>query len=172
MIKKIIFTLIFSIFCSLSFNLFADQIVVNVGLSTVSGQPDYETDRFPLMIAFETKTLWRFSFTDTVFKHKDTSSSKIKAQVLGAESMWVYEISNEFSIIGAFGPGYYSVQTENQDGSGSTFGMMATGTFRFDFSESLFVEGAFHYRNVAVKIDDETVNGGYQGMMIGAGYTF
>jgi hypothetical protein len=172
MIKKLIITLVFSIYWLLPFNLFADQLLIGVGLSPQSGQPDYQTDRSPIMIAFETKTLWRFSYTDTAFKHKDDSSSKIKARILGAERMWIYEISKGFSLIGAFGPGYYSVRTENQDGSGIAFGMMATGTFRFELMDSIFIEGALQYRNVAVDIDDGTVDGGYQGLMFGGGYFF
>jgi len=172
MIKKLVVTVVLSSLCFLPFNLMADQFSFGVGLSTRSGQPNFETDRFPILVAFETITLWRFSFTDTAFQHEDEASTKIKAQILGAERMWVYEIDDGFSLIGAFGPGYYSVATEKPGGSGIAFGVMATGTLRFALSDNLFLDGALHYRNVAVKIDDESVNGGYQGLVIGGGYFF
>jgi len=86
--------------------------------------------------------------------------------------MWVHKIDEGFSLIGAFGPGYYSVKTEEPSGSGTAFGVLATGTLRFALSDKFFLEGALHYRNVAVKIDDESVNGGYQGLIIGGGYFF
>jgi len=172
MIKKLIVAVIFSSLCVLPINLMADQFSFGLGLSTQSGQPNFESDRFPILVAFETITLWRFSFTDTVFKHNDESSTRIKAQIIGAERMWVHEIDEGFTLIGAFGPAYYSVNTENPSGSGTAIGVMATGTLRFAFSDKLFFDGALHYRNVAVKIDNGSVNGGYQGFVIGGGYFF
>lgn len=172
MMKKIVVAIMFLSLCVIPFNLMADQLSFGLGLSTQSGQPDFQTDRFPIMIAFETITLWRFSYTDTAFKHDDDSATKINAKILGAEYMWIYEIEDGFSLIGAFGPGYYSVNTKNPNGSGSAFGVMATGTLRYALSDTLFLDGALHYRNVAVRIDDESVNGGYQGIVIGGGYFF
>ena len=170
--KKISIAIILLSFCLLPFHAFANQVLIGAGLTTESGEDKYDTERLPIMIAFETKTLWRFSFTDTAFEHETNTKSKIKGQILGAERMWVHKINDGFALIGGFGPGYFSIKTEEPDGSDTAFGIMATGTARFSIGSKIFIEAALHYRNVAVSIKDSSFNGGYQGMLIGLGYFF
>ncbi len=71
MIKKSFLLVFFVLLTVFPYNAFADQFLFGVGLMTESGQPDYDTDRFPIFVAYESKELWRFSFTNTAYEHKD-----------------------------------------------------------------------------------------------------
>lgn len=162
--------LLFLISALFSLSAYADQFYGGFGLNSTPGQPNMEENRIPISLAYETKTLWRFSLTDTVYQY--TSSSKaLKSQILCAERIWVYKIRPGFSLIGAFGPGYYMTKLDGA-GSGSSIGIAATGSVRYAMSEQVFFDAAMHFKNSAVPINDISVNGGYQGLFLNIGYFF
>jgi len=167
-IQNWILLLFISMLFSLSAN--ADQFYGGFGLNSTPGQPNMEENRLPISLAYETKTLWRFSFTDTSYKYTGAGGD-IKSQILCAERIWVYKIRPGFSLIGAFGPGYYMTKQDGL-GSGSSIGIAATGSVRYALSEQVFFDAAMHYKNAAVSINSYSVNGGYQGIFLNAGYFF
>jgi len=162
--------LLFLIAALFSFSVYADQFYGGLGFGTTPGQPNTEEDRFTLSVAYETKDLWRYSFTDAAFQYIG-GGGEIKSQILGAERLWVYKIKSGFSLIGAFGPGYYMTEIANS-GSGSAIGIVATGSLRFAMSAEIFLEASMHYKNAGVSIGNGSVNGGYQGLFFNVGYFF
>lgn len=155
-------------------SLWAEQFYAGLGLNPNSGQPDFVADGITnFNLAFETKNLWRFSLTNTSFKHKDDSKTKIKAMIFSAEQMWVYKINKGMTLIGAFGPGLFNGSGEgNADGSGTAVGLVATGSIRYAITSKVFASGALHYKNAAITNDKFVVDGGYTGLFVNVGYFF
>ncbi len=175
--KKKLLTLFVGLLLVAPFSLSANQAYIGLGLVPTSGQPDYIADGyFNINMAFETSTLWRFSFTNTSFMDKDEDSNKLKSMIFGAERMWVYKINTGKTLIGTFGPGLYSTTAEGAyDGSGMALGLIATGSFRFAITDKLFIGAAAHYKNAAVVLNDEmVVHGGYNlfSLFVNIGYFF
>jgi len=158
--------------------LVADQFFGGVGLNPASGQPNYVADGFMnINLAYESarKSLagWRFSYTMTNFKHRNSDTLKIKSQILAAEQLFVAKIKPGLSLIGAFGPGLFITSVESGSSrSGTGIGLSATGSIRFALTRSVFLGAAYHYKNCAVKIDNGTVDGGYQGLYLNVGAFF
>ncbi len=85
----------------------------------------------------------------------------------------VIPVNTGMTVIGAFGPGLYNTTMEGAvDDSGTAVGLMATGSFRYAITDSLFVGGALHYKNAAVEIEEFTVNGGFLALFINVGFFF
>ncbi|MBU3918113.1 hypothetical protein KKA14_21495 [bacterium] len=172
--KKRILALFTYVLLITPFALSADQFYGGVGVYPTSGQPNYIVDGITnINVAFEAESLWRFSLTNTSFKHKDEDANKLKSLIFGVERMWVYKVNTGMTVIGAFGPGLFNSTAEGSaDDSGTAVGLMATGSFRYAITDKLFVDGAVHYKNVAVKIDEYSVNGGYIGLFVNVGFFF
>ncbi len=166
--------------CLLSSSVLADQFYGGLGINPESGQPDYIADGFMnINLAYERsfgakKAPWRFTFTMTNFKNKDRDTNKIQSMIIGAEAMFVKTMKPGMVLIGAFGPGYFSSTSEasGRSSSGSTFGLLATGSFRYYLTKTVFLSGAYHYKNCAVPLDKNTGDGGYQGLFINVGAKF
>lgn len=156
---------------SLPSALFADQILGGLGFPIFPGEPKYDSDRFLINVSFEMEDQWRFSFTDSDFDHKDDSATEIRTQVFGGEKLWFHTIKENLALVGGVGVGLYSVDTE-PGSSGFGFGLMATGSARFAITEQIFIDAAIHYRNAAVKVGSDSVNGGYQGLVVSGGFKF
>jgi hypothetical protein len=149
----------------------ADQLMGGFGFPIQPGEPDFESDRIMVSAAFELQDQWRFSFTDGDFEHKDDSDIEIQTQVFGAEKLWFHKLKDKLALVGGLGAGLFSVDTE-PGGSGVAFGLLATGSARFAINDKIFIDAALHYRNAAVKVDSDSVNGGYQGIVVSGGYKF
>lgn len=149
----------------------ADQIFAGLGFPILPGEPDYESERFLLNISFEKGDEWRFSFSDGDFNHKDDSSVEVRTQIFSGEKLWFHTLKENLALVGALGAGLYSVDIE-PGSSGFGLGLIATGSARFAITEKIFIDTAIHYRNVAVKINSNSVNGGYQGIVVSGGYKF
>ena len=68
------------VFLALPASLSAEQFYGGLGLNPNSGQPDFVADGITnFNLAFETKTLWRFSLTNTSFKHKDDDEQAVRS---------------------------------------------------------------------------------------------
>ncbi len=175
MFKRYSIVIALLVLCFAPMTAMADQFFVDLGLSVTPGQPEYENNRFPIILGYENAketNLWRFSYANVDFKHKTQTSYLIQSQIISAERFWVYKIKEGFSLIGAFGPGLF-MTTADPVGSGNAFGLVATGTMRFSLTGKFFLEGALHYKNCAVAVSNSlVVDGGYQGLVIGGGYFF
>ncbi|MCP4757225.1 MAG: hypothetical protein GY866_40700, partial [Proteobacteria bacterium] len=145
---KFLFLLIV-VFSLIPFSASADQFYGGLGLYPSSGQPDFVADGIlNINLAYETESLWRLSFTNTSFKHKDEDSVKLKSMIIGAERMWVNKIRPGFTLVGGFGPGVFSTTGEGQgsSGSGMAFGLVATGSLRYALDDKMFIGAALHYK--------------------------
>ncbi len=169
-IKKILSLGVFC--CLLSSQLIGDQFYGGLGVSVTPGESRTEVSRFPISVAYETTGLWRFSYTDTEFKYDD-SSSYLNSTILAAEKMWVNKVKKGFTLIGAFGPGFFSTKNSgNSSGTGTAFGMLATGSLRFALDENSFIQTSFQFKNAAVTLNGSSANAGYQGLFLSYGLFF
>lgn len=150
---------------------FADQGMAGLGMPIQPGEPDYDSERFLINLAFEKEDQFRFSFTDGEFDHEDDSSVKIRTQVFGAEKLWFHTLKENLALVGALGIGLYNVDTK-PGSSGWGLGLLATGSARFAITDNIFIDAGIHYRNAAVKVNSNSVNGGYQGIVVSGGYKF
>ena len=169
--NKIIALFSFFIFLGVPGVILADQIFAGLGMPILPGEADYESERVLLNVAFEKEDQWRFSFTDGDFDDKDDSSNEIRTQIFGGEKLWFHTIKENLALVGGLGAGLYSVDIE-PGSSGFAFGLLATGSARFAITEKIFIDAAIHYRNAAVRISGNSVNGGYQGIVVSGGYKF
>lgn len=156
----------------------ADQFYGGLALVPTSGQPDYVADGIlNVTAAYETEKYnlagWRFSYTMTNFKHEDQDSWEIDSHILAAESLFVAKMKEGLTLIGAMGPGLFqtTAKVNNSTETAMDIGFSATGSIRFALSSSMFLSGAYHYKNCAVS-DDGVVDGGYQGFFFNIGAFF
>ncbi|PCI26310.1 MAG: hypothetical protein COB67_10160 [SAR324 cluster bacterium] len=171
MLRKKLLALGLLIACWMPASLMADQWYGGVGISINPGESNADVNRVPLIIAYETEDLWRFAFTDTEFKSK---GSKLVSRIFGAERMWVSQLESGFTLISSFGPGYFMSKSEtgSANASGGAIGIIAGAALRLAMDETWFLQGSMEYKNAAVDLDGTTVNAGYQGLTIAAGYFF
>jgi hypothetical protein len=170
-IKKLLtFIFVISLF---STPLVADQFYGGFGLSVIPGQPDMEVNRSPFIVAYETAEIWRFSYADTEFQKVDQSDVLLKTTILGVERVWTNQVSDIFTVAGAFGVGYYSTDLDgSMSGNGRNLGLLATITARLYTNETSFLQASFQFRNAAIAINKTTVNGGHRGIFISYGLLF
>lgn len=154
----------------------ANDAFVGVGIGLSPGQPHFkQSNDFPFQFAFElTPQDWRFSFMQATFDSNDKPTVHLNTQVFGAEKLFIYKFDNRFSLNGALGVGYYQVALSGAaSGTGSAFGLMATGGGRFQITQQLFTDLEYQYRNAAISINsNEEVDGGWTGFAINLGYVF
>ncbi len=154
----------------------ANDAYVGIGLGLNPGQPKFkQSDDLPFQFAFELAPQdWRFSLAQATFDSNDKPTVHLNTQVIGAEKLFIYKFDNRFSINGALGVGYYQVALSGAgSGTGSAFGLMATGGGRFNITPQLFADLQYQYRNAAVTINSTTVvDAGWNGFAVNLGYTF
>lgn len=151
----------------------ADEIMVGMVLGSEPGEPDFEQKRPTLGFAYEAQKSWRIFYATGEFEHVNNSTLLLNTRIIGVEKLFIYDMGKAIKLIGAFGPGLFTAELDNNGAmeSGTAVGIMATGSFRF-YLGSGFIDLGYHYRNAAVTILNGTVNGGYQGMVIGGGLAF
>jgi hypothetical protein len=176
--KKIYIVLMIVAMVAYSGSVLADQAYGGFGLNPIPAQQDYVADgviNFNLAYepSYESLEGWRFSYVMTSFKQSDVDSNTTKSQIFSAEQLYILNINPDLSLIGAFGPGLF-VTYVNTDKSrnGTSIGLSVEGSIRYVVSSFLFLEGAYHYKNCAVIIDEGTMDAGYQGFFMNVGFIF
>jgi len=154
----------------------ANDAYIGLGLGLSPGNPKYSQSSDPaVQAAFElAPEEWRFSFEQATFDSTFKPRAHLQSQVFGAEKLFIHKFDNRFSMNGGIGIGYYQVNITGSDsGSGSAFGLMATGAGRYDISQQLFAEVQFQYRNAAIQINSQNVvDAGWTGFAVNFGFIF
>jgi opacity protein-like surface antigen len=154
----------------------ANDAFIGVGIGLSPGQPRFkQSDDFPIQAAFElTPQDWRFGFMQATFDSNDKPTVHLNTQVFGAQKLFIHKFDNRFSLNGALGVGYYQVNLSGAgSGTGSAFGLMATGGGRFQITPQFFTDLEYQYRNAAISVNsNEEIDGGWTGFALNVGYVF